>query len=213
MMQLFTTGFTKGGWFMYLIGGLLVFSLAIIVERVWSLFLKYNIDGSRFIAEIKKYIMANDVAGAINYCNKEPDLAICKVVKAGLMKANRSRGEIREAINEMILEVIPPLENRTYLLPMIANVATLLGLLGTITGLITSFSAIEATDPSRRATMLGEGISMAMYTTAFGLITAVPSLFAHALLYRRTVRIIDDIDQAAVKLINILGSRPSEQKG
>ncbi len=211
MMHLFTE-FTKGGWFMYLIGLLLIFSLTIIVERVWQLVFKYNIDGSRFIAEIKKYIMANDVAGAINYCNREPDLAICKVVKAGLMKANRSRGEIREAINEMILEVIPPLEKNTHLLPMIANVATLLGLLGTITGLISAFSAIEATDPARRAELLSKGIAMAMYTTAFGLITAIPSLFAHAILYRRTVRIIDDIDQAAVKLINILGSRPEGQK-
>lgn len=206
------TWFKQGGEFMIPIAVVMFISLAIMIERFWNLVLHYNVDGNRFLAEIRKYVMANDIAGAVNFCNKEPDLAICKVVKAGLVKANRTKGEIREAVNESILEVLPGLEKGIGFLPVIANVSTLLGLLGTVQGLIQSFGATQAVDPAHRAILLSAGISVSMHCTAFGLMVAIPTLFVHSFLHRKSVRIVDDIDQAAVKVINILSNRPGEEQ-
>lgn len=202
--------FQKGGPWMYPIALVGIAALVIVIERMYALMFRYNIDGARFINEIRKYVMANDIAGAINYCNKEPELAICRVVKSGLTKANRTKGEIREAVNEAILEVMPGLEKGLGFLPAFANISTLLGLLGTVSGLIASFAATQATDPASRALLLAGGIAEAMHCTAFGLIIAIPTLFFHSFLHRKSVRIIDDVDQASVKLINMLSGMPGQ---
>jgi biopolymer transport protein ExbB/TolQ len=129
------------------------------------------------------------------------------VLKAGLLKANKDKLEIQNSIDEATLEVLPKLQKRTQYLAMLANISTLLGLLGTIQGLIQSFSAVNLEEAASRTGVLAQGISIAMYTTAFGLIVAIPCLVAYSFLQSKTVKIVDEIDQYSVKLVNLLSMR------
>jgi biopolymer transport protein ExbB len=159
------------------------------------------------MAQVQKLVMANDIERAIKLCNAAPSAALPKVVKAGLTRANRGEIEIRNAVEEATLAIVPVLQKRTPNLASIANLATLLGLLGTITGLITAFRAVGAVSPELKAKVLAQGVAEAMYTTAFGLAIAVVCMFGHLFLTNMTKKIIDEIDQYSVKLENLLISR------
>jgi biopolymer transport protein ExbB/TolQ len=159
------------------------------------------------MAQIQMLVMANHIDRAIKLCNAESDAALTKVLKAGLTRANRSALEIQNSVDETTLETIPRLQKRTPYLSMWANVATLTGLLGTIQGLVLAFAAVANADPSMKQEMLANGISMAMYTTAFGLVVAIPIIIVHSFISNRTVKLIDEIDQYSVKLINLLAAR------
>ncbi|MEP3561582.1 MAG: MotA/TolQ/ExbB proton channel family protein, partial [Marinobacter sp.] len=134
------------------------------------------------------------------------DSAIASVLGAGIARLvnNSRREDIEYAMEEGLMEVLPRLEKRTQYLATLANVATLLGLLGTIIGLIAAFTAVAAADPAQKASLLSESISVAMNTTAFGLISAIPLLLFHALLQTRTNEIVDSFEMAGVKLLNIV---------
>ena len=199
--------FTKGGPFMYGILAVWVIALATIIERFYFVFFRYNLNGAAFMAQIQKLVMANNIDRAIKLCNAAPNAALPKVIKAGLTRANKGEAEIQNAVEEATLEVIPHIQKRTPALQGVANVATLLGLLGTIVGLIEAFAALEFARPDDRQKVLSRGIALAMNTTAFGLIVAIPCIFAHMILSGVTKRIIDEIDQYSVKLQNLLTSR------
>jgi len=130
-----------------------------------------------------------------------------------LLKANQPERVIQDAVDEADLEVLPLLQARTPYLSMIANVATLMGLLGTILGLIAAFAGLAHADPSQKQTVLAQGIAIAMNTTAFGLIVAIPCMVSHALLQGRTNSMIQSIDTYSVKLINILTALQKKQQG
>jgi len=199
--------FQQGGVWMIAIALALMFSLSISVERFVRLFFKYSIDGASFMFEIQKYILANDLDGAIRVCNGAGQSALAKVIKAGLQRASRSEQQIQNAIDAMSLEVVPKLERRIAYLAMIANVATLLGLLGTISGLIRSFNAIALADPAQRQAILSAGIAEAMNATAFGLITAIFTMVAHSVLSNKANLILDEVDEFGVKLMDLLSAR------
>jgi len=199
--------FKEGGGWMYVILIVSIQGLGIVVERFIFLFFKYNINASAFMAQIQKLVMANNIDRAIKLCNAAPNAALPKVIKAGLTRANKGETEIQNAVEEAILEVIPHIQKRTPALQGVSNVATLLGLLGTIIGLIDAFAALEFARPDDRQKVLSRGIALAMNTTAFGLIVAIPCIFAHMILSGVTKRIIDEIDQYSVKLQNLLTSR------
>ena len=206
-MQGIADAFTNGGIFMYVIILPSIAALAIIIERVIALYFRYNINASAFMAQIQKLVMANNIDRAIKLCNAAPNRALPTVVKAGLTRANKSELEISNAIEEAILEVVPKVQKRVPQLQGTANVATLMGLLGTIVGLIQAFSALDKAAPDQRGAFLARGISVAMYTTAFGLIVAVPAMIAHLFLASTVKKIIDEIDLYSVKLENLLIAR------
>ena len=199
--------FTEGGIFMYVILLVSVAGLAVIIERFIFLFFRYNINASAFMAQITKLVMANNIDRAIKLCNAAPTAALPKVIKAGLTRANKGEVEIANAIEEASLEVVPLVQKRTPTLLAIANVATLLGLLGTIIGMIQAFGALGGASPEERAVLLSKGIAIAMNTTAFGLIVAVPCMIAHIFLSNITTKIINEIDEYSVKLENLLSAR------
>ncbi|MCU0661406.1 MAG: MotA/TolQ/ExbB proton channel family protein [Myxococcota bacterium] len=207
MMQGIAEAFVTGGGWMYVIIIPSVVGLGVMVERFVFLFFKYNINAKAFMAQINKLVMANNIDRAIKLCNAAPNAALPKVIKAGLTRANKGELEISNAIEEATLEVVPVVTNRTPLLGGVANVATLLGLLGTITGLIQAFAALESAAPEQRAAALARGIAVAMNTTAFGLIVAIPCMAAQMFLQSVTKKILDEIDQYSVKLENLLVSR------
>ena len=159
------------------------------------------------MAQIQKLVMANSIDKAIKLCNAAPSAALARVIKAGLTRANKGTQEIQNAVEEASLEVIPYIQKRTNSLLAIANIATLMGLLGTIIGMIGAFSAMANVAPDKRQAELGKNISLAMNTTAFGLIVAIPCMICHLILSGVTKKIIDEIDLYSVKLENLLISR------
>lgn len=192
---------------MYLILATSIFAIGITIERFIFLFFKYNINAQAFMAQIQKLVMADNIDRAIKLCNAAPSRALPRVIKAGLTRADKGETEIQNAIEEITLEVVPIVQKRTPTLAAIANVATLLGLLGTVIGLIDAFRALEQADPSQQQAMLAAGIALAMNTTAFGLIVAIPTLVAHLILTGMTKKILDEIDLYSVKLENMLVTR------
>jgi biopolymer transport protein ExbB len=207
VIDFITSFFREGGPFMYIILVVSVIAAATVIERGYMILFRYNLNGAAFMAQIQKLIMANNIDRAIKLCNAESNAALTKVLKAGLTRANRSATEIQNAVDEATLEVIPMLQKRTPYLGMWANVATLLGLLGTISGLVQAFKAVATANPEDKQTMLANGISVAMYTTAFGLVVAIPIMICHSIITNRTVKLVDEIDQYSVKLINLLAAR------
>ncbi len=196
--------FRNGGIWMYLILVVSIVAIGIIIERFIFLFFKYNINANAFMAQIQKLVMAGNVDRAIKLCNAAPAAALPKVVKAGLTRANKGEVQIQNAIEEATLEVIPMVTRRTPALLALANIATLLGLLGTIIGLIEAFAALETAAPEDRQRLLAGGIALAMNTTAFGLVVAIPTMLAHLFLSGISKRIVEEIDQYSVKLENLL---------
>ena len=203
--------YTQGGMFMHFIALCLILGIGLIIERFIFLFFKYNINGAAFMAQIQKLVMANNIDRAIKLCNAAPSAALPKVVKAGLTRANKGEMEIANAIEEASLEVIPKVQKRTNLLQSIANVATMLGLLGTIFGLIQAFKALDSATADQKSKLLAKYISIALNTTAFGLVAAIPCLAIHAILSSITKKIIDEIEEYTVKLQNLLFSRAKGQ--
>ena len=201
------TKFQEGGFFMYPILGCAVFAMAIAFERLFYILFRANINATAFMAQIQKLIMANNIDRAIKLCNAEPHAALPKVVKAGLTRANRTEKEIENAIDEATLEIGPAINKRTSYLSMLANVATLLGLLGTIMGLIQAFDAVAHASAEMKQTLLAAGISVAMFTTAGGLMVAIPTLVLHSIILNRTNKILDDVDQYGLKTVNLLTAR------
>jgi len=202
--------FKSGGIFMYPIMLILALGTAIIIERI--LFLsRVWIDGNAFWERIAPDIRAGKLADAIQQC-RASEAVLPKVLMAGLEMAMEGkltkddREDLENHIEEVMLAVMPQLERRTHYLPTLANVSTLLGLLGTIIGLIQSFQSITVADPSQKATMLARGISVAMNTTAFGLIVAIPIMLFYSYIQSRTIKIVDMLDAFSIKLVNLLTS-------
>jgi biopolymer transport protein ExbB len=201
------SAFQTGGFWMVPIAICLAFSVGFTVERFVRLYLHYPVDGASFMFEVQKYILANDLDGAIRVCNGAKNAALPKVIKAGLQRASRDDEQIQNAIDAASLEIIPKLERRIPFLALIANIATLLGLLGTIAGLIKSFAAVALADPAQRQAILAAGISEAMNATAFGLVTAIFTMIAHGVLSAKATRILEEVDEFGVKLMDLLSAR------
>lgn len=200
--------FHKGGTFMWFIGITFGIALGFIFERFVSLFSTYSVGSAEsFMVEIQKYVLANDIDGAIRVCNGASKAALPKVIKAGLQRASRDETQIQNAIDAASLEVIPRLEKRLSYLALIANIATLLGLLGTITGLIKSFGAVALADAAQKQAILSNGISEAMNCTAFGLIVAITTMVMHSLLTAKATQLTEEIDEYGVKLLDLLSAR------
>ncbi len=196
----------EGGIFMYVILAVWGFALAVTFERFVKLSKTYDVDGPSFMNELQRYILSNDIQGAIRVCSGST-AALAKVLKSGLKRANQSPEQIQNAIDATALEVIPKLEVRLSYLQLAANLSTLFGLLGTIQGLIQSFSAVSAADPTQKAEVLAKGIAVAMNTTALGLLAAITIMMFHAFLVAKSEKIINEVDEFSVKMMDLLGTK------
>ena len=194
--------FQSGGPFMYPILLVLAIGTAIAIERY--IYLSYVRARNKGIwkrvlplLEGAKYDAARDVV-------IRSDAAVSKILGYGLSRAEQrgSGDEIQMAMEEGLLEVVPRLEKRTHYLATFANIATLLGLLGTIMGLIQAFTAVANANPAEKADMLSASISVAMNTTAFGLMAAIPLLLVYTVLQTKTTELVDSLEMASVKALN-----------
>ena len=198
----------RGGPWMWVLLVVLVIGLAIAVERAFALFIRTWLDPNRFLAQVLAHVEGSNFARALEVCNVRSGHPMPRVLKAGLMKANRREREIERAMEEEMLRSIPNLQKRMAYIALFANIATLIGLLGTIMGLIHAFEGVAQASAAARQQMLADGISQAMLTTAMGLITAVPMMIFHTILTARQERIIMSIEQAATSLLGALSGRP-----
>lgn len=200
--------FEEGGWGMYPILVWQIIAIGIIIERAIYLY-RSSINKDVFLATMQKCILAGDVARAIKLCSAA-NAPLARIVKAGLMKVNRPDAEVQAAMDEAALRELPKLENRTPYLALLANLAMLSGLLGTVTGLIVAFGAVANADASSKATMLAKGISEAMNCTAFGLFAAILALLGFAVLNGKTQSLLDDINAATVQVMNLVVNNRSK---
>ena len=207
MMSEISEFFKHGGTLIYINSMTWIIAIAITIDRVIALYFRFNTNASAFMAQVQKLVMANNIDRAIKLCNAAPAAALPKVVKAGLTRANKGSVEIQNAMEEATLEVVPEIQKRTPNLWTIANLATLLGLLGTIFGLIACFKAVGLATPDQKQRILAEGISEAMYNTAYGLAIAIFCMIFHLVLGNFTKKLIEEIDQYSVKLENLLIAR------
>jgi len=199
----------ESGWiFMWALLVMAAFMVAITIERTHYIYVKSSVDASKFMTQIRKWVTAKDYKRSINLCKQFRDKALPKIVLAGLLKASKTTDfrAVQNAVDEGTLEVIPKLQARTNYLAMIGNIATLIGLMGTIFGLILAFRSVgvPGLDAAEKSTRLAQGISVAMNTTLTGLGLAIPSILVYTVLHSKTTRIIDEIDEHTVKLINLI---------
>ncbi len=204
--------FEQGGWGMYPIAGALIFAIAIMLDRILMLYFKANIDKETFLRGLKKHIYTGDLDKAISYCAGQKRTPLVSVIKSGLISVPKGEEDVQAAMDEATLRESPRIEKRTGYLAMIGNVATLLGLLGTITGLIKCFGAVANANPADKAAILSQGISEAMNCTAFGLGVAIPSLVIYSVLQGRTQSMVDDINESAVGVLNLIVTNKDKMK-
>ena len=204
--------FQEGGVFMYPIALVLILGLAIAIERYVYLSAAKRANRAAFDRGLLPILRKKDYPRALKFAN-DSNTAISAIIGAGLSRLlnKASRDDIEYAMEEGLMETLPRLEKRTQYLATLANVSTLLGLLGTIIGLIAAFTAVANADPAEKASLLSQSISDAMNTTAFGVMSAIPLLLFHAVLQTKTNEIVDSFEMAGVKLLNMIAEQPGTQ--
>ena len=180
--------------------------IAIVCERIVYMMTRYRVNTREFMSQIRKLVQAGNIDRAIKLCEAAP-LPLLQVVKAGLTQVNRGEDAVIASMEERMSEVLPDLDKRIGSLWSLANIATLIGLLGTISGLIKSFAAVAYADPAQRSALLARGISEAMWNTALGLGIAVLCMIAHLLLHGYAKRMKNEMERSTMKLENLLTLR------
>lgn len=185
-------------WIILLAGIILV---VVALERAYVLYFKYSLDVEQAIQKIQGFILKKSYMDAIQICNTVTDSPELNVAKSGLLAAEHGREAMRSALGGAVLEVTKKCERRVSLIALIAGVSTLLGLLGTISGLIKTFQALAEADPSKKGEILGLGISEAMYATAAGLVLGISAMVVHSLCVSKGEEIVNNAQDLGYKLV------------
>jgi biopolymer transport protein ExbB len=203
--------FVSGGAFMYPILVVFAVGLAIAIERYVTLTLIRRKNESMW-NRLQPALVNGEFEKARDMTSKD-DSTVSRLLSMGLARqgAVRRREDIEIAMEESMMEIIPQLEKRTAYVALGANIATLLGLLGTIIGLIQAFTAVANANPAEKADLLSASISVAMNTTAFGLVVAIPLLVTHSVLTAKTGEIVDSLEMASVKALNVITAMAKRQ--
>ena len=199
--------FQEGGPFMYPIAIVLSIGIAVAFERYFYLVKEMRVNRQAY-TKLLPLLRQRRLKEIVEF-TKNSKSAVARIAADGVNKQQhtdvaRRRSDIEAAMEEGLLEALPQIERRTPYLATFANIATLLGLLGTIIGLIAAFTAVANADPEEKATLLSQSISIAMNTTAFGLMAAIPLLLVHSMLQSKTSAIIESLEIAVVKFVNLL---------
>jgi biopolymer transport protein ExbB/TolQ len=185
-----------------------LYSIIVIIERVVRYWVTYDLGNSAvFMSNVQKMVMNNSIENAIRLCKKQKPKILPDVLVQGLMRANDSVEEIELAMDFATLEAIPKVTKRVGFLGTTANVATLLGLMGTLFGLMKSFAAAANATGAQKQTLLAEGIAEALIATSFGLGTALLILLAYGILMTKQSSLVDDINSNSARLLHMLYNR------
>jgi biopolymer transport protein ExbB len=203
--------FQSGGIFMYPIVLVLALGVAIAIERYIYLTL-VRARNRHAWKRVLPLLEGGNHENAREFALRS-NAAMSRILGYGLNRARSSDSgeDVQMAMEEGLLEIVPRLEKRTHYLATFANIATLLGLLGTIMGLIEAFTAVSGADPADKANLLSASISVAMNTTAFGLMVAIPLLLIHAVMQTKTVELVDSLEMATVRMTNLITGRTSSE--
>lgn len=199
--------FQHGGFWMWPILLIQVASLAIMAERIYALFMRKKMNQTEFALTFEEPIRRGEMDSVIKKAQEASATnAVASAIVAGATAAKNLGGkeEIQGKMDEALMLENARLDHRVAFLSMFGNVATLTGLLGTITGMIKSFAAVAFANPAEKASLLSAGISEAMYATAYGLVVAIPALVAFAYLQNRATRLAEDLNQGGLKIFNWL---------
>ena len=191
------------GWCIILVG---MGTVYLVYERTKSLFIKYSMDYDAFFSKIQTLILNRKAPEAIVLCQQLPNQPVAIAFNTLLQKFDFDNESIYQAHDIALSESIPMITRRVHYLSMLANVSTLLGLLGTIHGLILSFAAVAQADPSQKQALLATGISVSMYTTALGLIVAIPAMVAYSIIVSRQNFLVEQITEKCGKLSELMTS-------
>ncbi len=198
--------FTDGGHFMYVILAVSIIAFAIFCERATYLYVRLKLNTDAAYRRIVMALENLNYNGALEECAKIEKHPIGRILKAGILKSDKRDKDIELAMEEKMLGEIPLVKARINYLTMFANISTLLGLLGTIVGLIGAFKGVSSATDAAKQEILASGISIAMLTTAFGLIVAVPCLVGYYFLNNRGDHLIEKMEEKALGLLNVLSS-------
>jgi biopolymer transport protein ExbB len=204
-MDVFARFFKDGGAWMYPIAFVSALALAVIIERYFYFYLHCRVNAKALLTQITRLVRNGDAEKARKLCAQMKN-PLAVIIESALWHylQQESDQEIQNAVDEVGLRELPKIQKRTHYLSLFANISTLTGLLGTIFGLIDSFNALATADPSQKATLLAKGIAIAMNTTAFGLIVAIPCMAMFSVLGAKANNIIEQIDESSVRILNFL---------
>jgi biopolymer transport protein ExbB len=202
--------FQEGGIFMWPIAIVFALGVAIAIERYFYL-TRQAMKNRQLWNELVPHLQSGNFRQAVQLTSRSSSF-IGTILNYGLarIQSAKRRDDIEKAMEESMMEVVPKLEKRTPYLASFANIATLLGLLGTIIGLIQAFQAVSAANPAEKADLLSASISVAMNTTAFGLIVAIPLLLLHSVIQSKTTELVDSLEMASVKFLNAITERQAQ---
>jgi biopolymer transport protein ExbB/TolQ len=204
MLSRFQDFIRHGGPFMIMNFACMAVVVAVIVERAIYFLGRGHINAKAFLEQIKRLLAANNIDRAKKLCDAT-SAPVARVAKAGLARAHKGEAAVAQAIEETMVDVTPEIKKRIGSLWSLANIATLLGLLGTITGLIATFDAVASATPAERQARLSAGIAEAMYNTAMGLFIAVMCMIAHLILSAAAKKVVADLESFSLRLENMLG--------
>lgn len=190
-----------GGWMMYVILGVSVVGMILFVERAIALYLRNRLGADAFTTKVFSAVEKGRWDEALRLTRVKTKHPLVEVVRTGIISANQREKDIERAVEDVLLRSLKPLSQRVGIIALLANSATLLGLLGTILGLITAFNSVAVASAAERQTALADGISQAMYTTFFGILVAVPLLFFHHFISRRQEVIMMEAERGATAVM------------
>lgn len=202
--------FHEGGWGMWPILFCSVVIIGLAVERAVYL-MRASVDKDKLLALLKSQVMSGNVQGAIKVCSGNPT-PMTRIVQAGLMKFNRTDDEVQAAMDEAALRELPKINARTPYLAMLSNFAVMAGLVGTISGMIDVFGKVKGSDSTDKAATLAGGISEALNCTFFGIFVSLLGLVAFSLLQGKTTKVIDDINEVTVQVVNLVTSHRQQMQ-
>jgi biopolymer transport protein ExbB len=213
MAALLTDIVQKGGPFMIMNIGCFAVVIAIIIERTIYFLGRGHINSKLFLDQIKRLLAANNIDRAKKLCDAT-SAPVARVAKAGLHRFHKGEAAVAQAIEETIVDVTPEIKTRVGALWSLANIATLLGLLGTVTALVHIFKVVAHAAPHERQARLSDGIAEAMYNTGAGLFIAVVCMIAHLILSGAAKRVTQDLESFSLRLENLLGEgQPPQESG
>lgn len=204
-MELAARFFQEGGVWMYILAGVSAFAIAVSLERLCYYYIHCRINAKALLTKITRLVRNGEIEKSRKICAsmKNP---LATILESALWHfiQNEADQEIQNAVDEIGLRELPKIQRRTHYLSLFANISTLMGLLGTIFGLQQAFLALATADPSQKAAVLAKGISIAMNTTAMGLIVAIPCMVMFSVLGAKANTLIEEIDESSVRLLNFL---------
>jgi biopolymer transport protein ExbB/TolQ len=210
-MNFIIKGFQEGGPLMFVNLAVLVFAISLIAERLYMLLFRYSMNSKAFLGEVEKAIQAGNLDKAKRLCTSLPKPALPRVIQAALSNIRLGAGSVAAAVDEAMAEVMPMVTKRTSMLWAIANVATLIGLVGTVYGLIQAFAGVAIANPDDKARLLTQGIAHAMNNTAFGLSIALVCIVFHMVISNLAKGLIEGLELGGLRITNLLARLQAEK--